>query len=86
MKISVCMATCNGEKYIRLQLESILSQLSASDEIIISDDSSKDNTISIINPSAFGPTTPWKSPCIMPLAPYPNRNPPTDSAEEPLFV
>lgn len=46
--ISVAMATYNGEKYIREQLESILKQLNEEDEIIISDDGSTDNTINII--------------------------------------
>ncbi len=48
MKISVCLATYNGEKYIKEQLNSILSQLGNDDEIIISDDHSTDNTIEII--------------------------------------
>ena len=47
--ISVCIPTYNGGKFIRLQLESILSQLSNDDEVIISDDSSSDNTLEIIN-------------------------------------
>lgn len=42
------MATYNGEKYIYEQLESILVQLSNSDEIIISDNGSTDNTKDII--------------------------------------
>lgn len=46
--ISVCMATYNGELYIRQQIDSILPQLSNSDELIISDDGSTDNTIDII--------------------------------------
>lgn len=46
--ISVCVVTYNGEKYIRKQLESILSQLSPMDEIVISDDGSLDRTIDII--------------------------------------
>lgn len=46
--ISVAMATYNGEKYIKEQLESILKQLNEDDEIIISDDGSTDNTINII--------------------------------------
>lgn len=46
--ISVCMATYNGEKYIKEQLDSILKQISDSDEIIISDDGSTDNTVEII--------------------------------------
>ena len=47
--ISVCVATHNGEKYIKQQLESILSQLSQDDEVVISDDGSTDDTLSIIN-------------------------------------
>lgn len=46
--ISVCMATYNGEKYIKEQLESILKQLNDDDEVIISDDGSKDKTLDII--------------------------------------
>ena len=46
--ISICIATYNGEKYIQEQLSSILSQLNKEDEIIISDDGSKDNTLRII--------------------------------------
>lgn len=47
-KISVCMATYNGEKFIGEQLNSILNQLKENDEVIISDDGSSDNTIKII--------------------------------------
>lgn len=47
-KVSVCIATYNGEKYIKEQLDSILPQLSKNDEVIISDDSSTDGTIEII--------------------------------------
>jgi len=46
--ISVCMASYNGARYIEKQIESILKQLSFGDELIIVDDCSKDNTISII--------------------------------------
>lgn len=46
--ISVCMATYNGEKYILSQIQSILRQLHDEDEIIISDDSSSDNTLKIV--------------------------------------
>lgn len=48
MKISVCIPTYNGEKYIKGQIRSILDQLSDNDEIIISDDGSNDQTIAII--------------------------------------
>jgi glycosyltransferase involved in cell wall biosynthesis len=47
--VSVCLATYNGEKYIKEQLDSILIQLDKNDEIIISDDVSIDNTINIIH-------------------------------------
>lgn len=46
--ISVAMATYNGERYIKEQLDSILCQLDADDEVIISDDGSKDKTLEII--------------------------------------
>lgn len=46
--ISVCIATYNGEKFIKQQLTSILEQLAPADEIIVSDDNSKDNTRNII--------------------------------------
>lgn len=42
------MPTFNGEKYIKEQLVSILDQISMDDEIIISDDCSTDNTLSIV--------------------------------------
>lgn len=46
--ISVCLASYNGEKYIKEQIESILQQLSVNDELIVSDDGSTDHTLSII--------------------------------------
>ena len=46
--ISVCMAAYNGEQYILAQLESILRQLGPDDEVVISDDGSKDRTKEII--------------------------------------
>ena len=42
------MTTYNGEKYIKQQIESILSQSVAIDELIICDDISKDRTAEII--------------------------------------
>lgn len=47
-RISVCMATYNGERFIAAQLHSILSQLSAEDEVIVVDDASKDGTKQIV--------------------------------------
>lgn len=46
--VSVAMATYNGEKYIKEQLDSILHQTQKVDEIIICDDCSRDRTIEII--------------------------------------
>lgn len=46
--ISVCIATYNGATYLAEQLQSIVSQLTAGDEIIISDDGSTDSTLTII--------------------------------------
>jgi glycosyltransferase involved in cell wall biosynthesis len=43
------MATYNGEKYLKQQMDSILEQLDDSDELIISDDGSTDRTLEIIN-------------------------------------
>lgn len=47
--ISVCMTSFNGEKFIKKQILSILTQLSDNDELIISDDGSTDSTLEIIN-------------------------------------
>ena len=45
--VSVVMATYNGEKFIRQQIESILSQTYPVFEIIIQDDGSTDRTVEI---------------------------------------
>lgn len=47
--ISVALCTCNGEKYIYEQLESIFMQSIMPDEVIICDDCSDDKTVSVIN-------------------------------------
>jgi len=49
MRISVALCTFNGEEYLENQLTSILNQTCPVDEIIICDDNSTDNTISIVN-------------------------------------
>ena len=48
MKLSICIATYNGAKYIEEQMRSILSEIKQDDEIIIMDDCSTDNTIELI--------------------------------------
>lgn len=52
-KISVAIATYNGEKFITKQFDSILSQILLPDEIIVVDDASSDNTIKILNAYAL---------------------------------
>lgn len=48
MKISVALCTYNGEKYLKDQIDSILQQTHAIDEIVVCDDGSTDKTISIL--------------------------------------
>lgn len=47
-KVSVCMATFNGARFLLKQLNSITRQLSRQDEIIIVDDASTDETLQVI--------------------------------------
>lgn len=47
-KIDILLATYNGEKYIREQIDSILNQTYKNIRLIISDDCSKDNTPEIL--------------------------------------
>lgn len=47
-KISIAIATYNGEKYLSKLLDSLLVQTVLPDEIIVSDDCSKDNTVQIL--------------------------------------
>lgn len=46
--ISVCMPTYNGARFIKAQVESILPQLNADDELVVSDDGSTDDTLAIL--------------------------------------
>lgn len=46
--ISVAMATYNGEKYLREQIDSILAQTHKNIEFIVCDDRSTDNTVAIL--------------------------------------
>lgn len=49
IRISVVIATYNGELYIEQQLDSIIKQLGNNDEIIVSDDGSTDDTREIVS-------------------------------------
>ncbi len=47
--VSIVMATYNGEKYLRKQVDSILKQTYQHFELIVVDDASTDETLSILN-------------------------------------
>ncbi len=48
MKVSIALATYNGEKFLQKQLDSLITQTQLIDEIVITDDCSSDNTVKII--------------------------------------
>jgi glycosyltransferase involved in cell wall biosynthesis len=52
MAVSVCLATYNGADFIGEQMQSILEQLDADDEVIVVDDGSADDTVDIVR--SFG--------------------------------
>ena len=58
MKISIAMATYNGARYLRAQLQSFVDQTRQPDELIIKDDCSTDGTETIVR--EFGKTAPFK--------------------------
>lgn len=47
-RVSVCMATYRGQDFVVDQVESILSQLGPTDELVIVDDASPDRTIEVL--------------------------------------
>lgn len=49
MKIDILMATYNGEKYLREQLDSILNQTYSDFRLLISDDNSQDSTRDVLS-------------------------------------
>jgi glycosyltransferase involved in cell wall biosynthesis len=54
LDISVVMTTYNGERWIRAQVDSIISQSRRPDEIIVADDGSHDATIEIVTELIHG--------------------------------
>ncbi len=61
MKISVVMATYNGQRFIQKQLDSIMEQTVRPDEIVVNDDRSKDETVDIVRAYAEKyPDIDWK--------------------------
>lgn len=49
VRVSVCMATYKGAEFVVEQIESILAQLGAADELVIVDDASPDRTVETVN-------------------------------------
>lgn len=47
-RILVIMATYNGEKYLSEQMDSIFNQKEVTCSVLVRDDGSKDNTLSIL--------------------------------------
>lgn len=62
-KVSIAMATYNGGKYLREQLDSIVGQTICPDELIICDDGSSDNTVEIVR--EFSGNSPFKILVVM---------------------
>lgn len=48
MNISVCLATYNGEQFVKRQLDSVLMLLDDSDQVIVVDDRSSDGTFRLL--------------------------------------
>jgi glycosyltransferase involved in cell wall biosynthesis len=59
MKVSVALCTYNGEQYLLEQLESIVKQTQAIDELVICDDGSNDRTADILHD--FARQSPFKT-------------------------
>ena len=57
MKLSIAMATYNGAKFLRAQLDSFAAQTCLPDELVVCDDGSSDATIAILHD--FAATAPF---------------------------
>ena len=58
VRISVAMATCEGERFVLEQLESIASQSVLPDEVVVCDDASQDETFACLE--AFASRAPFE--------------------------
>ncbi len=47
-RVSVCMATCNGARFVQAQAMSVLAQLQGDDELVVADDASTDSTVALL--------------------------------------
>ena len=48
LRVSVCMTSFNGERFVREQIESVLLQLREGDELVLTDDASTDGTRAVV--------------------------------------
>jgi glycosyltransferase involved in cell wall biosynthesis len=58
IKVSIALATCNGGHYLKEQLRSFVDQSEQPDELVIYDDCSDDETLTMLN--LFEAKTPFK--------------------------
>lgn len=56
-KISIALATYNGERFLEEQLQSLATQTRPPDELVVSDDDSSDSTLGLLR--AFAATAPF---------------------------
>jgi glycosyltransferase involved in cell wall biosynthesis len=49
MKLSIALATCNGERFLGSQLQSISKQSRPPDEVVVRDDDSSDRTLELVH-------------------------------------
>ncbi|TDA64547.1 MAG: glycosyltransferase family 2 protein [Clostridia bacterium] len=49
MRVSIALATYNGERYLQEQLDSFMRQTRLPDEVVVCDDGSTDDTLNILN-------------------------------------
>lgn len=52
--VSVALLTCNSTRWLQPQLQSVLDQLGAADEVVVVDDASTDATVAMINARSDG--------------------------------
>lgn len=57
MRISIALASYNGERFLHEQLDSFVAQSRQPDELVVCDDGSQDSTWALLN--AFAPTAPF---------------------------
>jgi glycosyltransferase involved in cell wall biosynthesis len=56
--VSVVLCTCNGARYLPIQLASIAAQIRVPDELVIRDDASTDSTVTLLEDFAAKTTIP----------------------------